>query len=117
MSVDRCLIIKKKWLDMILSGQKTWEIRGSNTNIRGKIGLIESGSGLIVGQCNLIDSFSLEDKLIDGSKECFNRHRVENWKEVVKYKDPHAWVLELAKRYKKPCPYVHPKGAVIWVRV
>jgi len=107
MSVDRCLIIKKKWIDLILSGEKTWEIRGHNTTVRGEIGLIESGSGLVVGEC----------RLIDGSKECFNRHRVENWKEVVKYKDPHAWVLKNAKRYKKPCPYVHPKGAVIWVRV
>ena len=50
-----CLIIKKEHLDKILNGEKTWEIRGSKTHKRGKIGLIQSGSGTIVGECELID--------------------------------------------------------------
>lgn len=35
------LIIRQPWLDRILDGQKTWEIRGTNTQIRGPIGLIQ----------------------------------------------------------------------------
>lgn len=31
------LIIKKQWLDKILAGEKTWELRGSNTKVRGRI--------------------------------------------------------------------------------
>jgi ASCH domain len=51
----RALIIKKARLDKILAGTKTWEIRGSRTNIRETIGLIESGSGTVVGLCDLMD--------------------------------------------------------------
>ena len=47
----KALLIKKKWLDLILSGEKTWELRGSNTARRGEIALIESGTGTIVGTC------------------------------------------------------------------
>lgn len=28
-----------------------------------------------------------------------------------------TWVLDNAKRYDTPIPYVHPKGAVIWVNL
>lgn len=39
------LIIKKKWLDLILSGKKTLEIRGCSTKKTGvPIYLLESGS-------------------------------------------------------------------------
>ena len=53
------LIIKKHWLELIFQGKKIWEIRGSKTNIRGKIELIESGSGKVVGECCLVDCISL----------------------------------------------------------
>lgn len=36
------LITKPMWADMILSGAKTWEIRGSRTHKRGTIGIIKS---------------------------------------------------------------------------
>ena len=49
------LIIKKEHLEKILRGEKTWEVRGRATRRRGPIGLIESGSGLVVGACSLID--------------------------------------------------------------
>ena len=38
----KALIIKKPWIDYILNGSKVWEIRGSKTNIRGKIELIQA---------------------------------------------------------------------------
>lgn len=44
------LIIKEKWLRLILSGLKSWEIRGSRTKKRGTIYLIQSGSSHIMGQ-------------------------------------------------------------------
>ena len=46
--MDKALIVKEKWLNLILdgdeSGPKLWEIRGSGTWIRGRVGLIQSGS-------------------------------------------------------------------------
>ncbi|OAB30221.1 hypothetical protein PMSD_20775 [Paenibacillus macquariensis subsp. defensor] len=47
------LIIKPKWADLILSGKKTWEIRGSQTHIHRTIGIIKSGSGLIYRRVDL----------------------------------------------------------------
>ena len=109
---DRALIIKKRWLDLILEGKKTWEIRGSDTKIRGMIGLIESGSGLIVGECELVTSCPVFDG--DALLECL--HGISDWSDI-KYKNPHAWVLKNTKRYEKPKPYNHPQGAVIWVKI
>jgi len=57
------LIIKSPWIELILEGKKTWEIRGSNTKIRGPVALIKSGSGKVFGEANVIDSkeLTLED--------------------------------------------------------
>ena len=49
------LVIKSPWIDLILQGRKTWEIRGKNTAQRGRIALIKSKSGCIIGTCLLID--------------------------------------------------------------
>ena len=54
------LIIKAPWIDYILSGKKTWEIRGCNTKIRGEIALIQSGTGKIYGTVELVDSLELD---------------------------------------------------------
>lgn len=110
------LIIKKKWLDLILAGKKTWEIRGSATKARGKIALIESGTGTIVGEATLIDvvgPLSKQD-LLNNSK----KHQVDpaDIKAGIRYRKPHAWILRGARRYRKPKPYQHPHGAVIWVK-
>ena len=51
--MDRALIVRQPWIDLILSGEKTWEMRSRPTNVRGRIGLIEQGTGLIVGECFL----------------------------------------------------------------
>lgn len=53
------LIIKSPWIELILEGKKTWEIRGSNTKIRGPIVLIKSGSKKAFGEVNIIDSREL----------------------------------------------------------
>jgi hypothetical protein len=31
------------------------------------------------------------------------------------YPETYAWVLKGAKRFRKPIPYEHPSGPVIWV--
>src|SRR5262249_9050094 len=56
---DQCmtkgLVIRKEPLDKILAGTKTWEIRGKSTTLRGRIALIESKSGHVVGTCEVVD--------------------------------------------------------------
>jgi len=105
------LIIKKRYLDKIFSGEKIWEIRGSKTNKRCKIGLIESGSGMVKGTCEIIDCIGpLTDEELS---ETLDKHFAQD----VYYNKTYAWVLKNAKKYRQPVKYIHPKGAIIWVKV
>lgn len=109
------LIIREPWIDCIFEGKKTWEIRGSNTNIRGKIALIKSGTGKVFGTVDLVDCKKLS---LSEYKQAEVYHQVptENQTEAP-YKQTYAWVLENAKLFPEPVPYEHPKGAVIWVNL
>lgn len=51
---SRALIIRRPYIGQILCGLKLWEMRSSATKIRGRIGLIEAGSGLIVGEAQIV---------------------------------------------------------------
>lgn len=107
------LIIKQPWIDYILNGNKIWEIRGNKTNIRGKVELIQSGSGFIVGCCEIIDCLELS---LDEYIKNVNKHNIKNTS-ILPYKRTYAWVLKNANRYKEPRKYKHPKGAIIWVKL
>lgn len=109
----KSLIIKKKFLDKIFSGIKTWELRGSKTKIRGLIRLIESGSGLIVGEVELVDCIGPLSQ--DDLKNNFSYTQYDVGLNMLKYKNTYAWVLKNPKIYKNPIPYNHPQGAIIWV--
>lgn len=112
--MDRALIVRQPWVDMILSGEKVWEMRSKPTKIRGKIGLIEQGTGLIVGECDLDYSPIIAlDKYDHETYKCF--HRVDDFALLEKWRFP--WQLKSAKRYENPIPYTHPKGAVVWVKI
>lgn len=112
MEIERALIIKKEWLDKIFDEGKVWELRTTQTSIRGRIGLIESGSGLIVGEVNLI---GCSVRKIPKSKDLIKYHKVEDLELLDKWK--WAWFLYDARRYEKPIPYEHPRGAVVWVKL
>lgn len=109
------LIVKEPWVSLILDGKKTWEIRGSRTQIRGTIALIKSGTGKVLGTVELVDSKELtpEEYASNQDKHCVP---VESFASMP-YKRTHAWVLVNPVRYKEPQPYKHPQGAVIWVNL
>lgn len=109
----KALIIKKQWLDLILNGKKSWEIRGSKTKTRGKIELIQSGSGLVIGCCEIVDCFELNFLDFQNS---INKHQIKDFNKLP-YKKTYAWVINKAQKYEAPRKYNHPKGAVIWVKV
>ena len=107
------LIIKKPWIDYILEGKKTWEIRGSKTSIRGSIELIQSGSGLVVGSCEIINCIELT---IEDYKSNIDKHNIQAVT-TLPYKKTYAWIISNAKRYAEPKKYKHPQGAIIWVNL
>lgn len=108
------LIIRKPWIDLILDGKKTWEIRSSNTHIRGEIELIQSSSGLVIGKCELVDSIQLDLKTYQSSSD---KHCIMEELDKLPYKKTYAWAIRNPIRYEKPRPYKHPSGAVIWVKL
>ena len=112
--MERALIVQKVWSDKIfdLNDPKTWEMRSTKTSIRGTIGIIEAGSGLIVGSVEIVACLQHP---LEYPAFFINEHKVENLSLLNKW--CYAWILSNAKRFDKPIPYTHPKGAVIWVKI
>ncbi len=112
------LLIRKPYIDWILDGLKTWEIRGSATKMRGPIALIASGSGTVVGTCELHDvEGPLNIKAMRANARKLN-HKPSEIAEPLYYGDhTYAWVVGRVIRLKKPVAYQHPSGAVIWVKL
>jgi len=109
--ITRALIIADPWIDKILSGEKTLEMRTRHTKIRGTIGLIRKGSGLIVGKAELIGSHDLTGEL----ENSHLRHCIDYASNPGLKKYCIGWELRNVTRYTAPIPYTHPLGAVIWV--
>lgn len=110
------LIIKKKWLDLIISGKKTIEIRGSNTKKQGeKIYLLESRTNKVKATCVIRATYpiSCSDWSEEREKHCIDISYADLKK---RYKSPYAWVLEDVQPIEDIWYYEHPQGAVIWVK-
>jgi hypothetical protein len=93
------LIVREPYASQILSGEKTKEFRGRPTKIRGRIAIIPARSGTVAGTVELVD--------------CTGPHRGGG-----PYGDnTYRYILENPVKFKKPKPYQHPNGAVIWVNL
>ncbi|MEJ5999928.1 ASCH domain-containing protein [Paucibacter soli] len=113
--IDRGLVIDTPYIDRILAGIKTWEMRSTATKLRGRIALIRKGSGQVIGTAELADSLGpfTDAQMI----EHHDKHRIELERirsgQVAKWR--HAWVMKNVHALSTPVPYVHRPGAVIWV--
>ena len=105
------LLLHRKWLDLILSGRKTWEIRGQTTTKRGVVALILCGSKHVFGEVEIADSRAVSrmELLHNADKHCISDLS------IINYSLTYAWILRDAKRYKDPRPYRHPRGGGSWV--
>jgi hypothetical protein len=115
-STLRALLIRHPWIDLILNAKKVWEIRGSRTLFRETIGLVPSGSGAVVGVCDLVDCIGP----LTAEQFCKNAKKAGMRPSEAKlgwYRQTYAWVVEKPRYLKHPVPYRHPSGAVIWVRL
>ena len=112
----RALLIRHPHIDKILNGKKCWEIRGSRTSVNGQGGLIASGSGTVVGACDLVDCVGplTAEQFRKNAKKA---GMLPSEAELGWYRQTYAWVLENSRMLKRPVPYQHPSGAVIWVRL
>ena len=118
------LIIKPEWLLQIyepvnpFTEPKTWEIRGSSTSKRGRIYLLESGSGLVTGETTIADCKPINgfDDWIDNE----TKHQIPIdgylYAMATYNRKVYAWVFKDTVKYAKPMKYMKPKGAIIWVK-
>lgn len=114
----RALVIDEPWITAILKGDKLWEMRKKNCNIRGEIALIRKGSGLVVGTANIVDSRPLIVTRADYAA-AEPKHRIPPGRQEQAFTDGWCtpWVLANAKSLQKPVRYKHPSGAVVWVNL
>ena len=105
------LLMHEKWLNRILDYGKSWEIRGRNTHIRGKIYLARKNC--IYGETHIVDSFPITKEELAAN---FNLHHVDDLS-IVKYKTPHIWMLEDTERYKTPIIFPRKTGQIIFCKV
>lgn len=114
---EKGLIIGPKWAEMIVSGNKRWELRKKNTKSRGDIAIIAQGTGTIVGKATVTDCIGPMDldELMAGKNLAGETEPeiIQDVKDGYVY----AWVLENPVKFEKPVPYKHPSGAVTWVNL
>lgn len=113
MVISRALIVQPYWLNKIYDDNKLLELRSSKTSVRGPIGLIAAGSGVISGTTSII---GCRDRLTPlSARDTFSLHQVSDPDLLSKWNVP--WELDGSKRLVDPLPYKHPRGAVIWVKL
>jgi hypothetical protein len=110
----RALVIMPEPMHRILDGSKSWEIRRGRCLFHELIGLIESGSGLVVGVAELtgcIGPLTREMRMRNARRMGITvAEASRRWPT-----DYYAWVLRKRRRLAKPVPYKHPNGVVRWV--
>lgn len=111
----RGLIINPEPLEKILSGMKTLELRKKNNKTRGRIALIQKGSGKIIGFATIGDSVG--PMTFSDFTARIHEHGVEPHRLRLVFDDGYVvgWKLSEVGRLRTPVSYVHKAGAVIWV--
>lgn len=110
------LVIREPWARMVVEGQKRWEIRGSRVQFRGLVAIIASGTGTIVGTCELVDCIgplTLESYNVN----CGLRGAHDVVVDALPYCTTYAWAMAMPRQFSSPVTYDHPNGAVIWVNL
>ena len=108
--LDSILIIRPEWLNRILSGEKTWEIRSTACRKVGEwIWLSASQSSTVTGRAQVVDSrhLSVEEWEATRLQHCVPGPRF--------YGDrTHAWCLQGVRTTTAPLPFERKRGAVKW---
>ena len=110
----RALLIRHPFIDKILDGKKTWEMRGSRTYVRETIALVPSGSGTVVGVCDLVDCVG-PLTTAEYRKNAQKAGTRPNEARLGYNRKTYAWVVACPRYLRKPVSYRHPNGAIIWV--
>lgn len=111
--IEKVLILKDHWLYEILTGNKTLEIRGRNTKVRGYIGLMASGTNEIAGIVKIDNTMKIDSRSFSRLRKF---HHIKYFNDV-KYEKIWGWMLSGAKLLDNPVKIDRKKGQVVWVNV
>ncbi|MET3842047.1 ASCH domain-containing protein [Bradyrhizobium sp. OAE829] len=112
----KAIVIREPYVSLILTGEKTWEMRKAACRYRGPVALISKGSGTVVGTAEIVDSLPIIESP-EAYAEAEPKHCVPPNLQPRAFSDGWRtpWVLTKGRRLASPVPYKHPYGAVIWV--
>ena len=123
------LQVRAPYARMLVTGCKTWELRGHHTTRRGRILIAESNSHLVIGEVTLASCIPVAQRDGDhlrpwGDAENFvhhasnvEKHRVTDVSKALKYAKVWAWVMQSPVAYDNPWFYEPKKGAVAWLNL
>jgi len=112
------LIISKQWLDKILAGTKTWEMRSRQTGYRGPIALICQGTGgQILGIAELADSLPSVTEAEFSAARALHSIPQEDDARVLEDRWIYPWVLGNVRPLKTPVLSGQRPGQVVWVPI
>jgi len=115
--IECALIIREPWISLILSGQKTWEMRPNWTSVRGWIGLAAKGTNAVSGLALLSDCRPpLPARDYD---QFFERHRIpaDQTAWAIENNWVFPWVFSDVVRLPEPIPFRSVSGAVQFVKL
>ncbi len=128
MAPVRALVVHREYLEKILNGTKSIEVRGTSTTKRGVIALACNKE--LYGEVEIVDCKKLairasrrdylqpwgeEEDFILGLR-CSMRTGL-GFEEVIsmKYLKFYGWCLANPTQYEVPKSYYHPRGAMSWI--
>lgn len=107
------LIVKQPFADLIINGDKTWELRSRSApkqKINKEILLLSSGFAL--GKVKITKCFEAsKTELIANSEkhQCALDASIENYYS-------HVWEMNVIKKFQTPKKYHHLMGARVWIK-
>ena len=108
------LIIKEPWVSLILSGEKTMEMRKTRTKNFGRIALLNSGYIRGFATLHRCDGpLSNQELLARENEHCIPENRIN----TPDYSYRFGWMISDVEDLSIPKKYTHPRGAQMWVNL
>ena len=113
--IQRAFFLKPQWLALVLSGEKSWELRTTATSIREQVGIIEKSSGTVVGICTIVACHGpLTDDELAASYSKHLTTPLDRQRLAGARPYRYAWVVDHVQALRVPVPYVHIPGTQGW---
>lgn len=117
MIIERALIIREPWISLILSGEKTWEMRTNWTSVRGWIALARKGTNTIAGLAYLSDCRPPLSALTYDQYFDFHQIPPDQTAHVIENKWIFPWVFSDVVAFPEPIPFKSTPSAVTFVKL